>query len=248
MQNVELHFSQAPLYDFEAIKRRAEAILGDPLQYREGAIPPQTTLLALNTPIDMKNYAGEIQQSRRFPNCEAVLRPSRHPLIVAEMMAHALSPKDRCRLFHGVLRSAVEHTQPDALVFKHSQQVIDPNTYMAAAGDDPIHRPGSVNVRFFRISNSDRHMLMDTRGLHEIGLHDFQCHLRELDPNGVSRVLFDAAFYIFENGSVIESGNTIAGIDPASKWTCRYEGSLIEPNRQVIDLNPSEPYAAGGRN
>jgi hypothetical protein len=31
MQNVELHFSQAPVYDFEAIKRRAEAILGDPL-------------------------------------------------------------------------------------------------------------------------------------------------------------------------------------------------------------------------
>jgi hypothetical protein len=267
MQVVELHFSRAPVCDYAAIKAHAEAILGDaldlvelsndqptlfshrnhPVQYTGGAIPAQTAILAAHTPIDIERYAGEIQQSWGFPACEEALIPSGHTLVVTEMMASELPPRERCKLFHGVLQSVIEHTRPDVLVFKHSQQVVDPKTYLAAVDVDPILRPGSVNVRFFNISNSDGDMLMDTRGLQEIGLHDFQCHFRKLDPNQVSRVLFNAAFYMFENGLVIESGNTIAGITSDSKWTCQFEDSLLDPGRTVIDLNPGDLYAAGKR-
>jgi hypothetical protein len=88
---------------------------------------------------------------------------------------------------------------------------------------------------------------MDTRGLTEIGLHDLQCHYRDLDPTQVARVLFNTALYIFEKGPVIESGQTIAGIDPNSKWRCQFESSLLEPKREVLDINPGAPYAAGKR-
>jgi hypothetical protein len=121
------------------------------------------------------------------------------------MMARALSPEDRVALFHGVLRAMIDVTSPDALVFKHSQQVVAPADYLAACSEDPIVRPGSINVRFFNISNSDGDMLMDTRGLTEIGLHDLQCHFRDLEPDDVSRVLYNTALYIFEKGPVIES-------------------------------------------
>lgn len=90
-------------------------------------------------------------------------------------------------------------------------------------------------------------MVMDTRGLQEIGLHDLQCHYRDLDPNDVSRLLYNSAVYIFENGPVIESGNTIEGHTPGSKWICQFENSLIEPNREILDLNPGSPYSAGSR-
>jgi hypothetical protein len=46
---------------------------------------------------------------------------------------------------------------------------------------------------------------------------------------------------------MIESGHTIVGIDPNSKWTCQPERSLADPGRTVIDLNPGHPYAAGRR-
>jgi hypothetical protein len=96
---------------------------------------------------------------------------------------------------------------PDALVFRHSQQVIAPADYLAACDKDPILRPGSLNVRFFNISNSEGDMIMDTRGLAELGLHDLQCHFWELEPKSVAAVLFNTAAYIFEKGPVIEFGS-----------------------------------------
>ncbi len=90
-------------------------------------------------------------------------------------------------------------------------------------------------------------MLMDTRGLNEIGLHDLQCHFRDLNPREVSQVLYDTSAYIVENGEVIESGNTIVGIADSSKWVCQFEDALVPPSREVIDINPGVPYAAGNR-
>ncbi len=77
---------------------------------------------------------------------------------------------------------------------------------------------------------------------------DLQCHFRNLEPGEVSGVLYNTAVYIFENGAIIESGNTIAGIGSNSKWKCQFEDSLIAPQRDVLDLNPGFPNAAGNRN
>ena len=163
-------------------------------------------------------------------------------------MARGFEPTDRVRLFHGVLQAAVEITKPHAIVFGHSQQIVAPDAYLKSCSDDPIKRLGGLNVRFFSISNSDSgDMLMDTRGLDEIGLHDLQCHFHDLDPNDVSQVLLNTALYIFENGPVIESGQTVAGTAPESQWQCQFEESLLEPKREVLDLNPGQLFAAGNR-
>jgi hypothetical protein len=155
------------------------------------------------------------------------------------MMAQGLESQVRLSLFHSVLQSAVEIAQPQAIVFNHSQQVIESSTYLESCSLEPILRPGAINIRFFNIANSDGEMMMDTRGMEEIGLHDLQCYFHNLDPNGVSRVLFNTAVHITENGAVIESGNTVAGIDPDSQWSCQFEESLIEPKRVLLALNPS---------
>ena len=119
--------------------------------------------------------------------------------------------------------------------------------YLDAVGDEPVLRPGTLNVRFFNIAETDGDMLMDTRGMAELDLPDLQCHFRGLDPNGLSRVLFNTAIYLVEQGPVIESGHTIQGIEPGSKWICQQEDALIGPERTVLDLNPGPPYAAGDR-
>lgn len=178
---------------------------------------------------------------------EELLSKSKGSCLVTEMMARHLPPQERVSIFHGVLRAMIEITDPVALVFKHTQQIVAPADYLAACPKDPIFRPGSLNVRFFNISNSDGDMIMDTRGLEEIGLHDLQCHFRNLDPTEVSRVLYNTGLYIFEKGAVIESGQTVKGIQPDSKWVCQFEDSLLEPNREVLDINPGKPYAAGNR-
>ena len=162
-------------------------------------------------------------------------------------MAALFSPRVRVEIFHGVLRALIDSCEPVALVFKHSQQIVSTAAYRAAYKDDPIERPGSLNVRYFTVANSVGDQLMDTRGLDEIGLHDLQCHFRDLDPSRVSSVLYSTALYIFERGPVIESGQTVEGIVPGSKWSCQFEQSILEPKRNVLDLNPGARNAAGNR-
>src|SRR5215510_4960739 len=219
MQIVELHYHNSPTCDYAAVKARAQEIIesdldsSDPreadkafliihkqrtVEYLDGQAPAQTAILATDQPIQFEAYRQDIQQSWRCQGAEELLRGSRETRLVTEMMARLLPPQERVSLFHGVVRAMTEVTAPDALVFKHSQQVIAPADYLAACSEDPIFRPGSLNVRFFKISNSNSDIIMDTRGLKEIGLHDLQCHFRGLDPDEVSRVLYNTALYIFD--------------------------------------------------
>lgn len=268
MQMVELHYRRLPRIDYSDVKSRAAVILeneldsSDPhttdktflilhkahsVQYTDGKLPAQTAILSRDDGSDPAAYEAEIQQSWGCENAEELLSGSVATQLVTELMARQLPPPDRVALFHGVLRALIEVSEPFALLFKHSQQVVAPADYLAACDEDPIYRPGSLNVRFFNISNSDGDMIMDIRGLEEVGLHDLQCHFRDLEPNAVARVLHNTALYIFDNGPVIESGQTVAGIDPDSKWSCQFEESLLEPKREVLDLNPGSPHAAGNR-
>ncbi len=60
-------------------------------------------------------------------------------------------------------------------------------------------------------------------------------------------MLYNAAYYLFEHGDVIDDGDTIQGIPTDQRWTCQHELALAEPEREVIDINPGPPYAAGNR-
>lgn len=269
MQMAELHYTTPPSYDPAALAARAEELLESGIkaltpdsnsgtfllthknlrvQLAEGAVSPQTAILCTDKETDPADYTAAVQQSWACNDAAARIESSKRSLLITEMLASGLEPAERVRLFHGVLQAFVEITQPNAIVFKHSQQIAYPLAYLESCEKDPIDRLGSLNVRFYSISNSEtKDMLMDTRGLDEIGLHDLQVHFRDLDPNDVSQLLFSTAKYIFENGAVIDSGQTVAGTVPDSKWGCQFEQALVEPKRDVLDLNPGPPHAAGAR-
>ncbi len=269
MQMAELHYVAPPSYDAASIAERAESLIksgieipehkgpSDTLfflhtrhsvQYKDGSAPAHTAILPTDKQTDPVEYAAAIQQSWACSDANDRIQACTTCCLVTEMMARFLEPLVRLKLFHGVLQAFAEITKPHAIVFTHSQQIIAPDTYLASCNEDPIHRAGSLNVRFFRITDANHDdMIMDTRGLDEIGLHDLQCHFRDLDPNDVSRVLYNTAIYIAENGAVIESGHTIVGLTPESKWRCQFENSLLDPKRELLDLNPGSPYAAGNR-
>lgn len=266
-QIVELHFHQPPQIDYEAMRELTCELLGSEvemqagksdqahvfahvehmIEYADGAAPPQTWLLEADQPIEMDKYTDDIRQSWFCRDAESLLEGATHSLLVTEMLGQRLEPQTRIELFHGALQAAVEQLEPVAMVTKHSQQVVLTQDYLDAVDEPPIKRPGSLNVRFYNISNTPGDMLMDTRGLSEIGLPDLQCHFRQLEPNDVSAVLYNTAMDVFENGPELESGHSAAGIEPGSKWEVQFENALVPPERQVLDLNPGAPYAAGRR-
>lgn len=267
MQMVELHFLSEPIYDAASIAARAEELLGsgiefpeeagDPIlffhtkhqvQYSNGEAPAGTSILATESKTDHENYQQSIEQSWACENAAELLSDCSSSRLVTEMMSRNLDPAARIRLFHGILQAFAEITRPHAIVFLHTQQVVSGEEYLQSCREEPIKRLGSLNVRFYNISNSDTDdKIMDVRGLDEIGLHDLQCHFREIDPNSVSQTLLNIALYIFENGSVIESGHTVEGCEPGSSWICQFENSFLEPQRELLDLNPGPPFAAGNR-
>ncbi len=261
---VQLHFRADPVFRVEELKAKIESILGEAVDTagKEGtwlilhvnhsskcgeeSLPAQTTLMKTEDPGPLKN-PQILQQSWSCADAVERLEGCTHALLVTEMMARALPPPERVEIFHGVLRAVTELTSPTAMVFIHGQQVVAPEDYLQACDQPPMLRPGALNVRFFNVADSDGDMLMDTRGLNELGLPDLQCHFRELDPSEVAQVLFNTAYYIFENGPVIEPGQTVSGTLPESRWVCQYEDALMGPERVILDLNPGKPYAGGGR-
>lgn len=266
MQMVELLHGSTPRIDAAAILARAREIVPNvelvppgqdgstvlfahPMHVnhlKDGNLPAQTVLLPAHKPFDKANYVEELQQSWSCSDADALIGGMTSVSLVSEMFARTLEPMDRVMLFHGVLQAVVELTRPVALVFLHSQQIVSAADYLDGCGSEPFYRAGSLNVRLFRIEDSGD-MIMDTRGLSELGLHDLQCHFRKLDPQDVSRVLHGIAAYILENGPVIKSGETVEGISERDKWRCQFEKAILPPERDVLDLNPGKKFAAGNR-
>ena len=269
MQIAELHYTSIPNYRPDSISRRVEELVqsgiepvsvgneSDTLlfshtkhvvQYKDSSVPGQTAILTTDQTPDVEPYLDRIQQSWSCENAEDLIANSKCTRLITEMMCNGLPPAERITIFHAVLQAMVEISKPHAIVFNHSCQIVDAPHYLESCERDPIQRLGSLNVRFFNISNSSTgDMIMDSRGLEEIGLHDLQCHFRDLDPNDVSQIIFNTALYLFENGPVIESGQTVSGVESDSRWLCQFEESLLEPKRELLDLNPGAPFAAGTR-
>jgi hypothetical protein len=210
--------------------------------YDDGHTAPLLTSLFFATS-DPGTTARDLSQSWEWPDAQSVLAGCTHTVLVTEMLASGPHrPAVRIGAFRTVLDAVIELAWPAATWWPVSGQ--------ALPADDPLaEHPlrGLVNVRRFRVENDPGVSLMDTLGMAPFGLPDLQCHFRDIDPGKVGAKLFNTAAYLVENGPVIDSGHTVGGIDPDQVWRAQWEDALVRPHRPVIDLDPGDPYAAGGR-
>ena len=93
--------------------------------------------------------------------------------------------------------------------------------------------------------------MVDTLGMGTLCIPDLQYHFHDLNPNWIVNHAYNVASYLLSSGNEINSGETVDGIkdgqmDSSIQWKCQYERSLIQPDREVMDICPGE-YAAGER-
>jgi len=202
-------------------------------------------LLTLITPGSRLGESGktlpDVSQTWDWEGAEAAVASCRSSLLVTEMFGAGRTPRERWRAMSGVVAQLTRHTHPNVLSWPQSQRVGDPA--MLTEGD----LDGLINVRYFSISNDPGAMVMDTLGLHVFELPDVQCHFREREPGEIAKMLFSTAAYLFRSGDVIADGNTISGPKGDERLVCFHEPALLEPSRQVIDVDLGDPYAAGER-
>lgn len=219
------------------------------IEYQDGRVPPQIFLTAPSEDKTQLDVDEALQQSWGWREAKDVVSTCRSPLLLTELMARRLPHKTRLGLFQNALEAVLTIAPCQAIHWIPSQQIINPSTYLEARRSKDFHPlQFALNVRFYNITNGQHgEMLMDTAGLATLGLPDLQCHFRDLDPNEVARVLYNTAHYLYDKGDIIEDGHTVQGIKPNDRWKAQHEAALMKPEREVLDLNPRQPYAAGNR-
>ena len=235
--------SDTAVAQFAATRYRAE--------FKDGAYPPM--LMIAPAAFD-GNTIDDFTKSQMW-DCgddkDAILSECRYALIGTDMLAAALPASERAALDMDFTEALVElFPGCTAVYFENSGKLFTTETIR----NHTLPRENrfiqfAVNVRFFTIQGGED-MLVDTLGMSLLFLPDIQYHFHGLDPNRIVNHAYNTAFYLLINDNPIEAGNTIDGIPDGSaqpeRWICRYEESLIQPVREVLDIDTGA-YAAGNR-
>jgi hypothetical protein len=227
------------------------AFLDHTTSYQGHSLPSQAFVMLTQSEKPIQEaLATSLHQTWDWPEVRSVAAQCKSQIMINEFMASGLDRKERLELFHNIVQSVMELAPCKVMHWLTSDRVVNPDQYLKVRQDKNIDDPlyPAANVRLFRIEGGAQdETLMDSLGLHIFGLPDVQCHFIRLEPNEVANVLGNSALYLFTEGDVIEDGHTIQGIAQTDKWRCQHEVSMVGPEREVLDINPGSPYAAGNR-
>lgn len=220
----------------------------------DAVIPAQTMVAVADKPLALDVLEPALQQTWEFTDARAAANSCTWSVLVSDLMSSSLEYRARLALFHDCLRGVLDAIPCKAIHWHPSGRIVDPEAWCADYDSkQPAQRffAGAVNVRLFNIQNSSGpaggELVMDTLGLAALGLVDVQCHFQGIDPSQVARLLYNTAWYVFNEGDVIADGHTLEGVRRGSKWRCQHERALIGPERVVLDLNPGPEHATGTR-
>jgi len=187
------------------------------------------------------------------PNGATLLDSCRWQMFIGDFFSSSHLAKVRAQILSDWLEIALE-LFPDCkgVWFEGSQNVMTAESLRSNPykGVERIFH-GAVNVRFFRVGDTDD-MVVDTLGLYAFGIPDIQFHFHGLDPNHVVNLATNIGMYQLNGDCPIKNGETIDGLNEDGscnqdiRWKCQYEMSLVEPKREVLDVNTGE-FAAGNR-
>lgn len=207
-------------------------------------------------PFEFKMELDELTRSQLWDmeNGAEFLDEVRYEVVVHAMLSAGLSYTEQAELFINQLDAAVEmYPTCEAIYVTGSGKLTPTAKFLADRQWDAGARfiNAAVNVRFFNIQGTGD-MLIDSLGMYTLALPDVQMHFRNLDPNNVVSYVYNILDYQFKNDFPIDNGDSLDGIGADGnisidvQWRARYEDSLVQPVRPVLDINCGE-FAAGAR-
>lgn len=215
-------------------------------------IPPLLSVMkcsSIKTPL-MDNIART--QLWDCKNADAILSSCKYEVVATDMLAACLDYRDRADMLVGFIEALVEmFPSCKAVLFENSKKMLTREKVLnCKLPKESRFIYYAVNVRFFNIKGGND-MLVDTLGMSTLFMPDLQYHFHGLEPNSVVNHAYNVLSYMFENANPVKSGDYIDGIkngkiSEAVQWKVQYENSLIQPVRQVIDVNMGQ-FASGKR-
>lgn len=222
------------------------------VEFKEGTTPPQLMVMGC---VDTNGFTlDEIELSQMWdcPESGEILSRCKYHVVAVDMLARGLSARDRSEMLTDYIEALAEiYPQCEAVYFDLSGKMFT-RERIIGCGVPKEQRfiYYAVNVRFFRIEGTED-MVIDSLGMNVLNMPDLQYHFHGMNPDWVVNHAYNVLIYLLENDCPIENGDTIDGImnggmSAQRQWICRFENSLIQPSRPVIDINMGE-YASGTR-
>lgn len=211
------------------------------VQFTDGAVAAQCAIfLPDDKNAEIKQEA--FQQNWHWQEAEAVARSCHYEVLLTDFMTRTLDYKVRFELFMNFVAAVIKATQPQIAYAVTTQKLLEPKALVKDWDSrEKEDLSALVNIRLYNISNGKAgETIMDTVGLHQFGLPDFQIRFTNYNPSEMGGLLWNYAYYLFESGDVIENGNTLPGLGRDSKWICDRQISLVGPERVVLDVQPAE--------
>ena len=253
---VELLFENPPEYDKYKILSRMEnsgisvEIANDSQEFLSFAFPelvqgqkeleacPQCVIVKKSEILEENSYKSSFEQTWDWPEKDKSLRKCKYKIIFSDFLATNLDNQFRIKHFNNCLISVLDSMNCTAIHWVTSMRLTSAVHYKNIVSRE--HQKdflfGALNVRLFPMNEHSGEFLMDTMGLGAFNLPDLQCYLKKTDIKDISRVLTNYGYYLFENGNIIQNGDTIKGIHEKQSWVCGLEGSVMKPERSVITL------------
>lgn len=222
------------------------------VQYKDGKAPP----LLMITECTNEPYETDELESSQFWDCREsaqILAECKYRIIAADMLAGGMDYKKRADMLIKYLYALMEmFTECEAVIFENSGKMFSKEKIVnCTVPDEDKFIYFAVNVRFLNIAGTNGDMIVDTLGMGTLVLPDLQYHFHGIDPNAVVNHAYNMLSYIYENACPIKNNDSVDGVRDGRmsrevQWKCRYEDSLVQPVRLVIDIDTGE-YASGGR-
>lgn len=215
-------------------------------------IPPQ--LMITNCSEIENPVMDDISRSQLWDcqNGEEILDKCEYQVIATDMMAAGLNYKERAEMLVNYIEALVElYPSCKAVVFETSKKMFTRDDIVnCEVPKESRFIYYAVNMRFFNIQGTDD-MLVDSLGMSTLFLPDVQYHFHGMEPNMVVNHAYNLLSYIYDYDNPIKDGDHVDGIADGQmcrdiQWNVQYESSLIQPIREVIDINMGE-YASGNR-
>ncbi|HVT01927.1 MAG TPA: DUF4261 domain-containing protein [Thermoanaerobaculia bacterium] len=212
---------------------------------------PRWLLEPHDEPFEIGVLRNSLEQSWNWRDAAEVIAQCRSSIRIEEQSdENGRLDLDRFRRIVAALLSGWEAR---AILWLPAQHFINPSEYLASVGeDDPLYGP--LNIRMFHVEGGTSgpiplhdEFIMDTIGLGPLGVADLQCHFKMLDRTRVAQVLYQTAYYLYEKGIALKSGDSVDGITEDSQWICREQEAIFPPARTVIDLDPGKEFAGAKR-
>ncbi|MEC4116583.1 DUF4261 domain-containing protein [Myroides phaeus] len=212
------------------------------IELKNGTGPAQCVVLRAEDDQKAELTDAYFQQNWHWPEAEEAYAACKYEIVVTDFLSRSLDPRIRIVLVQQLLAAMIKVSNPQVIVSVHGQKLLDTQAFVEDCKDpNYIALDLFINVRLYNVEETEQgRLLMDTVGLHALGLSDLQIFYNDDSLiDSIANRLWDYAYYLAHVGEVIEDGNTVQGLEESQKWVCNKVFSVTEPERTVLDIKVS---------